>query len=157
MGKKIIAIIGMHRSGTSVLSRCMRIFGAELGDKIIDPGPDNPKGYWEDEDILNLNIEMLSFLGTTWDSIKLIDKNDIITLRENNFTEKAKEIIQNKTKEYDFFALKDPRMAKLMPIWKEAFTAYSDRVMYIIAIRNPVSVIKSLKNRNTLTYNVIPA
>ena len=93
MGKKIIAIIGMHRSGTSVLSRCMRIFGAELGDKIIDPGPDNPKGYWEDEDILNLNIEMLSFLGTTWDSIKLIDKNDIITLRENNFTEKAKEII----------------------------------------------------------------
>ena len=150
MGKKIIAIIGMHRSGTSVLSRCMRIFGAELGDKIIDPGPDNPKGYWEDEDILNLNIEMLSFLGTTWDSIKLIDKNDIITLRENNFTEKAKEIIQNKTKEYDFFALKDPRMAKLMPIWKEAFTAYSDRVMYIIAIRNPVSVIKSLKNRNKI-------
>ncbi len=150
MSKKIAAIIGMHRSGTSVLSRCMKIFGAQLGDRIILPGPDNPKGYWEDEDILNLDIEMLTFLNTSWDSVKTINNNDILNLTNNGYIEKAKDILQQKLRNSDFFAIKDPRMAKLLPIWKHAFTESADQTIYIIAIRNPISVINSLKKRNNI-------
>lgn len=150
MDKKIIVIVGMHRSGTSVLARSMKIFGAQLGDRLLDPGPDNPKGYWEDEDIVNFDNEMLAFLGMTWNDLRPIDEFDVLNLRRNGYLDKAAKLIELKLKNHDFIAIKDPRMAKLLPIWRDAFEANTRHLMYVFSMRNPVSVIDSLQKRNNI-------
>ena len=54
---KVIYIAGMHRSGTSMVSRMLIECGLYTGPptKIIPPGPDNSAGFWENIDFVNLN------------------------------------------------------------------------------------------------------
>jgi len=44
----VICILGMHRSGTSLLTRVLNLLGVELGAGDVftmEPAADNPKGY----------------------------------------------------------------------------------------------------------------
>ena len=65
--KKIIVVFGMHRSGTSALTRGLQTMGVDLGDNLMPPvSGNNDKGFWEDLDINALNLEMLDFLNKEW-------------------------------------------------------------------------------------------
>ena len=46
---KLFVVVGMHRSGTSIVSRLLNLLGAHLGpeDDLMPPKPDNPTGFWE--------------------------------------------------------------------------------------------------------------
>ena len=55
--KQLIVVLGMHRSGTSAITRGLKVLGVELGDQLIAAVEgDNSKGYWEDSDLNTLNI-----------------------------------------------------------------------------------------------------
>ena len=58
-------MLGMHRSGTSVATRLMNLLGIDLGaeEHLLGPRPDNPKGFWEYEPIVDLNEEILATAG----------------------------------------------------------------------------------------------
>ena len=46
---RVIVVIGMHRSGTSLVTRGLRALGVELGANLaVESAPDNAKGHWED-------------------------------------------------------------------------------------------------------------
>ncbi|MDR2744920.1 MAG: hypothetical protein LBB66_06995, partial [Desulfovibrio sp.] len=49
-----IMVLGMHRSGTSAVSLSLRVFGARHGDSLVGGLSSNPKGHWEDIDVLRL-------------------------------------------------------------------------------------------------------
>ena len=57
----IVCILGMHRSGTSLLARMLNLMGVSLGPEqfLMQPTIDNPKGYWEHDEIVGLNNEIL--------------------------------------------------------------------------------------------------
>ena len=47
--RKIIVVLGMHRSGTSTVTRGLRVPGASLGENLMPPAVDNnEKGFFED-------------------------------------------------------------------------------------------------------------
>ena len=58
--KRLIVVLGMHRSGTSAITRGLQVMGVGLGDRMMPAMPDNVKGFWEDVDLNALNMEMLS-------------------------------------------------------------------------------------------------
>ena len=72
----IVAITGMHRSGTSLATRIMQIAGLSLGgdEGIAPPGRDNPAGYWENRYVTELNDEILAALGGSWDQPPVLDR-----------------------------------------------------------------------------------
>ena len=41
-----LLVLGMHRSGTSMFTRALNLLGMELGQPLMAPQPDNPKGFW---------------------------------------------------------------------------------------------------------------
>src|SRR5438874_1070820 len=65
----IVCILGMHRSGTSLLTRMLNLMGVHLGPEqlLMQPNSSNPKGYWEHDGIVSLNDEILARLGGSWD------------------------------------------------------------------------------------------
>src|SRR5262245_51591182 len=65
---RIVCVLGMHRTGTSVVARLMNLLGIDLGaeEHLLGPQPDNPKGFWEYQPILDLNEEILGRLGGNW-------------------------------------------------------------------------------------------
>ena len=44
----LILVTGHHRSGTSATAGSLQALGVELGDKLMPPARDNPKGFFED-------------------------------------------------------------------------------------------------------------
>ncbi|MFY7850700.1 MAG: hypothetical protein ACOVQ6_02790, partial [Brevundimonas sp.] len=45
--RSALVVAGMHRSGTSAVARLLSLAGGALPGNIIQPGPDNPTGFWE--------------------------------------------------------------------------------------------------------------
>mgnify|MGYP001037718924 FL=1 len=64
--KRALLIFGMHRSGTSAAARVVNLLGAELGNDLVPPGPDNPGGFWEHAEAVRINDDLLHGLGRTW-------------------------------------------------------------------------------------------
>jgi|WetSurMetagenome_2_1015567.scaffolds.fasta_scaffold72401_2 O-antigen biosynthesis protein len=147
--KRLFVVLGMHRCGTSAITRGLQVMGVYLGDRLmlLDAG-NNDKGFWEDIDINALNVEMLNALNNDWHHLSLIKQEDLELLKHDGFFHRAAELIQLKTISTSIFGFKDPRISKLLPFWKEVFQYCKYDVSYILAVRHPISVALSLAKRN---------
>ena len=154
MGKRIVVILGMHRSGTSILSRGLQVMGVELGDNLIKSAGDNQKGFWEDADIVAINDEILEFIGNSWDSILPIESSTLPLLKQRGYYDRALELLNSKTERHPCFGFKDPRTAKLLFFWKEILSNSDFDTRYLMSIRNPKSVVLSLAKRNGLRVDI---
>ena len=65
---QILCILGMHRCGTSLITRVVNLLGWHLGaeERLMKADQFNPKGYWEHQSIVDLNDEILRRLGGSW-------------------------------------------------------------------------------------------
>ncbi len=61
----MIVIMGMHRSGTSLVAQLLAETGMDIKDTLKRNGH-NPKGFYEDVDVMVKNERILSFHGGTW-------------------------------------------------------------------------------------------
>lgn len=146
--KKMIVVIGMHRSGTSTVMNALACLGVSLGDNLLPPGVDNPKGFFEDKSVNDLNIEMLDAIGQTWFSLSLVRDEDIDKLIALGYVEKAIALLDDKTRNTSVFGFKDPRVSKLLKFWKLVFARMNCEVQYVLCLRHPLSVANSLLKRN---------
>jgi len=142
---RIIVVTGMHRSGTSSITRGLQVLGVELGNNLMPPAEDNLKGYYEDVDFNQFNIEILDHLGHDWQSLFPIAESE---LELAEFRESAKQLIKLKTNDSLYLGLKDPRAARLLPFWHSVFTDLGFTVSYILSVRNPMSILESLRKRD---------
>jgi hypothetical protein len=141
----LLVVLGMHRSGTSVTTRALEAMGAEFGDKLLPPLEGiNDKGFFEDIDVNRINIDVMAAAGAAWHTAGPIDLDAIDEGTIAHQRETAIELLRDKTKG-KIFAVKDPRMARLLPFWETVFDRLDLDVAYIIAIRNPISVCRSLQ------------
>ncbi len=147
--KKLFIVIGMHRSGTSAVTRALKVFDIPLGDNFISASEDaNPKGYWEDKDINALNVEMMEAINIDWHTLTPIQAAAIDSLRSNGYFSRAESLIQSKFADKFALGMKDPRITKLFPFWQEVFDQGRFNQNYLLALRNPISVAKSLEKRD---------
>jgi hypothetical protein len=80
----------------------------------------------------------------------VIDSSDVEILHNQGFFLRAVELLREKVSESPIFAFKDPRVAKLLPFWKDVFAHCNFDVDYVLAVRNPLSVVNSLTKRDGL-------
>jgi O-antigen biosynthesis protein len=151
----LIVVLGMHRSGTSVLARALQALNVDLGNRLM-PGIDhvNPKGFWEDLDINHLDMAMLAALESDWHRLGVFHEHHFDHLEERGFLKEAVQLLRSKLDGHRVFGVKDPRMTKLLPLWKRAFAAMGLRVAYVISVRNPLSVAKSVRARDGFDLEV---
>lgn len=54
---RIVVVLGMHRSGTSVIARGLQVLGVDLGEKLIGGiAGNNEKDLWQDAEINDFKI-----------------------------------------------------------------------------------------------------
>ncbi len=148
--KRLLLVLGMHRSGTSLISRSLKIFDASHGDKLLPYTYGNDKGHWEDQDFFLISQEMLKVVGKSWSSVLPITKDDVEILCQHGYLKKAQELLSSRFNHTNLFALKEPRITKLLPFWIKIFETNSIKVNYIFAIRHPLSVANSLYKRREI-------
>lgn len=149
--QNLVVVLGMHRSGTSAITRSLTTMGLSLGDHLMPALPgNNDKGFWEDLDINALNIDIQKFLNSDWHFLSALSTADIAKLEGAGFITRACDLLRKKIDSFNNFGLKDPRIAKLLPFWKVVFHSLGCQISYVIAVRNPKSVAASLKRRDAI-------
>src|SRR3972149_1538089 len=61
-----VIVLGMHRSGTSLIASILHLSGISMGKEFLRPDNGNPGGYFEDLEFLNLNKTILTQAEGTW-------------------------------------------------------------------------------------------
>ena len=145
--KQLVVILGMHRSGTSLITKSIELFGFSLGENLMEASEDNPTGFWEDLDLVALNDQILASNQATWDSPLDTIERDF----SEHFHERAKSLLQSKLDFTDRLVLKDPRLCLLLPFWSEQFRALELDVHFIALYRNPLEVAASLSARDDMS------
>src|SRR5260370_22649785 len=67
-GPATIVVLGMHRSGTSCITRMVNLCGASLGESTIGANEYNKSGHWEAAQGLEINELILRYSGGSWDN-----------------------------------------------------------------------------------------
>lgn len=150
---KAVCILGMHRSGTSVMSRAVNLLGADLGNKaeLLPPGKANPKGFWEHTRIIKLNHRMLRTFGRSWDSTVPLPDRWWESSRTQPIRQELKRLIQRDFGGKQLWAWKDPRTCLVIPLWQSVLREMNTDLVYVIVVRNPLDVATSLYKRNGFT------
>jgi hypothetical protein len=138
-----ILVLGMHRSGTSALTGVLSLLDIYLSRTIV--GDDNnKKGYFENQKLNQLNDELLASIDSSWDDIFYSEKK----LDNIKNIDKLKAIIKKEFEYSNIFAIKDPRLAFLFPVYKEILEELDIDIKVIIPYRNPIEVASSLYARD---------
>ena len=61
-----IVVLGMHRSGTSVVASILNRIGISMGEEFLDPDEFNQNGYFEDKDFLWINKGIFENANGIW-------------------------------------------------------------------------------------------
>jgi hypothetical protein len=143
--KNIILVLGMPRSGTSLVAKSLEVFGGEYGDNLLPAVKGvNDRGYWEDRDILALNEDLLRVAKCGWNDLQSVSLDKIDTETLQKFQQRAVLLIEEKVKNTDLLIIKEPRITILQDFWTGVFQLYPVNVQCVVALRNPISVYHSL-------------
>jgi glycosyltransferase involved in cell wall biosynthesis len=147
-----IIVLGMHRSGTSAVTRVLAAAGAYPGDEsdlLPVHATDNPVGYWERADLTGEHDQFLKSVGHRWDRMAGLDALNTDAGAGATLQANIRGIIQALDQHGSPWLVKDPRLCVLLPLWLPLL----DRAAFVIVVRDPREIALSLRStpRGTLT------
>jgi GT2 family glycosyltransferase len=151
MSRTAIVVLGMHRSGTSALTRAIGLCGPALPARLMEPGADNVAGFWESSAIVALHDEALAEAGSSWDDIVEIDPGWFASAAADRLRDRIEEAIAEDYAGAAQFVLKDPRLCRLLPLWRPVFDRLGIVPRVAIPLRHPLEVAASLASRDKFT------
>jgi len=146
-----IIVLGMHRSGTSALTGTLRLLGVYLGDDFLPATEHNLKGFWELKKIFNIHEQILGSLNSSWHDIFPLPKQWHVSPLIKPIRTELTQFIQYTFSNKGLWAIKDPRMCTLLPLWFEIFKDLKLNPKFIIISRHPFDVAASLKSRDNFS------
>ena len=144
----VVCTLGMHRSGTSVVSRLLNLLGVDLGSDahLAARGADNPKGYWEHGAFVEINDKILETFGGRWDRPPTLPCNWLRAPELEPLRQRARQLLQDEFSTAEMWGWKDPRTSLTLPFWQELIGP----MRYVIPVRNPLAVVASLMRRDDM-------
>ena len=80
----LIFVAGMHRSGTSLLTRLLCDNGALVAGTLLPGNLDNPTGYYEAKEVVTLNNQLLAETGRSWCDDRVLCEDELNHLRNKH-------------------------------------------------------------------------
>jgi len=146
--KSVILVTGMHRSGTSAVTRVLNLLGCALPGTVAESAPDNERGFWENSAIRELNDRILASAGSRWDDWEPFDPRWYASPVAGGFRDDARAILDGEFADGRLFVVKDPRICRLLPFWIDAVRSFEAEPLIVSPVRNPFDVAASLEKRN---------
>ncbi|MCU1245024.1 MAG: putative glycosyltransferase [Acidobacteria bacterium] len=141
-----VVVLGMHRSGTSVVTELLTTLGMYVGTpgELTPADMFNPTGYWEYREAVKIDTEIMEALSASWtDNIAGADVSRLSVEQYAAFLARAREVVRS-LGGHGTFLLKDPRMSLLFPLWRRVL----ESPVCVIAWREPLAVARSLWTRD---------
>lgn len=146
---KGVIILGMHRSGTSLVARVVKYKNFNCPNLNSKKDKTNKYGHYESSYAIKINDALLKCHGGNWFSIPKILKSQNVfkKIEERFFRIKLCIYLKKMSRDSPWF-IKDPRMILTFNYWAEYF--FDQRILKVCVFRNPNSVICSLMKRDNM-------
>jgi hypothetical protein len=141
----IVCVLGMHRSGTSLVMRMLNVLGLELGpeEHLMRPSDANPAGHWESRPIAEINEDILGRLGGSWAVPPALSPGWERSPELAEPRRQARALIEQDFSGSELWGFKDPRNSLTAPFWRRLLPP----MRYVVCLRNPMDVAASLHAR----------
>ncbi len=143
-----ILILGMHRSGTSATAGVLGLLGAQLGTRLMQAGPDNPKGFWENLDAVAINERLLTDLDRRWDDTRPMPDDWLDSGPAEQARDAIGTLVDDEFAAARLWAVKDPRLSRCVAVWTEVLVERGIRPVFLLVARHPEEVAASLQHRS---------
>lgn len=146
-----IIVLGMHRSGTSALTGVLSILGVNPGTSLL-PGMQeiNPKGFWEHAEVVAIHERLLTSLDSSWDDERPLPEDWWQRSEIARYRDELLVILRRDFTDCPLWILKDPRLCRLLPMWREILQELGVKSHFILCLRHPAEVAMSLGRRDGL-------
>jgi hypothetical protein len=141
-------VLGMHRSGTSAVTRVVGLLGADLPKNLMQSNSGNESGYWESTDLMVVHDEILDSAGSKWDDWRAFNPEWYRSPAADAFKSRIVEVLERDFEHSRLFVIKDPRICRIWPLWSEVLDTFGAKPGVVISVRNPLEVAASLKRRD---------
>lgn len=139
--EKQIIVLGMHRSGTSMLARILSEIGVNMGNDLLGATSSNPMGHYEDVEFFEINNSIFEFLKSNWSCPPRIE--EIRSLPES-FDVTIKNAVGSRG---DLWGFKEPKTCFTI----HKISNFLDNPYYIICSRSKNEITNSLRLRNNFS------
>jgi hypothetical protein len=140
MLSKTLMVVGMHRSGTSLITNWLYNCGLQLGEHLLEANTGNVEGHFEDVEFLRMHEEILTSNDFP-SSGYVYDKEIDISVYQ---LEKLKSVIKIKNRRYKQWGWKEPRTCLFLQLYRELLP----NSKYLVIFRDYPSVVNSLLKRD---------
>jgi len=146
-----VIVLGMHRSGTSALAGLLHELGLEMGSSLMSGRADeNEKGFWEHEKIVSIHERLLAHFGFSWSDPAPLPEGWHTRDFSRQCQDEICQVLEEDFGSQSLWALKDPRMCRLLPLWMPVFDSLQVTPLFLCIVRNPLEVVASLQRRDSM-------
>ncbi|MEH6581990.1 MAG: hypothetical protein V7754_08645 [Halioglobus sp.] len=148
--RKLLFVVGMHRSGTSALCAALQASGASFGSDLLDPMSDvNDEGFWEDSELVAINEALLEALAVNWYSVSSdLTATDWAAEVFSDLRVRAKALLERGFGDGALQAIKDPRLCVTLPFWRAICDEIGVETKVLVISRAPLEIARSLEKRD---------
>jgi len=112
--------------------------------------PANETGYWESAEIAAIHDQIFASAGIRWDSPLPFPEPWFATPEAALFRTKLLALLERDFGTAALFIIKDPRIARLLPLWREVLAEFDCQGLVLLTLRNPLEVAASLLDRDRM-------
>lgn len=145
--RKALLVLGMHRSGTSLLTGLIANGGFSIGKSVMAPAEDNPKGFFENQRIVDFNERLLNSFGLGWSSWQTLPDRWFFSLNPE-VSKEATDLVEKEFGDSSEICIKDPRICRLLPFWRSVLTELGFEIVVVLTTRQSDEVSSSLQARD---------
>jgi hypothetical protein len=135
------------------MARVLALSGAALPATMLPPQPDNPTGFWEPKELVDLNDQFLASVDSAWDDIFGYDARSTLGLVNDHNVTRSLAALGRNYADAPVIVLKDPRVSLLALLWDDVLKLAGYKPVYVIMVRHPLEVAESLRRRNGFAYS----
>ncbi|MGB3394197.1 MAG: glycosyltransferase [Stenotrophomonas sp.] len=147
-----LIVLGMHRSGTSALAGTFSQLGLSLGDELMPATADaNPKGYFEHVRVVQAHDRLLAAFGMDWADPRALPESWMRHPATLQVRAELEQLLLQLLAAGDTVVVKDPRLCRFVPLWRELLAGLGVRVHFAFIARHPVEVAASLRRRDGMS------
>jgi glycosyltransferase involved in cell wall biosynthesis len=152
MQRTAILVLGMHRSGTSALTRTLNLLGCALPDNLMPPvANNNETGFWESRSLADFNDHLLTLAGSHWSDWRPLPPGWFQTPVAQAQLAPAQHLLKQSFGDHPLIIFKDPRLCRLLPFWLRVLANANIEPRLLLPLRNPLEVAHSLRRRDGLS------
>jgi hypothetical protein len=144
MTQRLVLVVGVGRSGTSLLSGVLGQLGLHIPKPEVKADDTNPRGFGEPRWVVDFHTRLLRRRSVwvndsrpaAWDLTWDVSGQEVAT---------AREWLAGEFQKGDAVVVKDPRTVWFLPLWARAATELGVAPSYVTMLRHPTEVVASAR------------